>query len=157
MLIDPMFTQMHNRVIWACGVECKLQGSGEESVHCMVEAWDAAYQMIGPPERAGILLLGFLVEPLKNRGGFRQCGVRVGSWIAPPWHVVPRMIDELVRDVNVIDHNAWFKAYEEIHPFVDGNGRTGLILYNWLNGSLTWPVWPTNWFNDPRRTKGFGA
>jgi hypothetical protein len=42
-----------------------------------------------------------------------------------------------------------FRAYEDIHPFADGNRRTGSILYNWLCGSLPEPIDPPNLWNDP--------
>lgn len=36
--------------------------------------------------------------------------------------------------------NDWIKQFLWIHPFVDGNGRTAFILYNWLMGSLDDPA-----------------
>ena len=48
---------------------------------------------------------------------------------------------DLVRTVD-----DWYVAYEWIHPFGDGNGRTGKILHNWLNGTLDDPVLVPDYF-----------
>jgi Fic family protein len=29
----------------------------------------------------------------------------------------------------------WYAAYEWIHPFLDGNGRTGKVFFSWLLGT----------------------
>lgn len=36
--------------------------------------------------------------------------------------------------------NAFVKHFLYIHPFEDGNGRVGWILFNWLGGTLSSPV-----------------
>lgn len=40
----------------------------------------------------------------------------------------------------------WYLAYEAIHPFADGNGRTGKILHNWLKETLDDPVLVHDYF-----------
>ncbi len=74
-------------------------------------------------------------------GRFRQGNemVRVGSHIAPaPQEIVPRLTKTL-SDYNASVHEDIVKriarlhlAFEHTHPFIDGNGRIGRVLNNYL-------------------------
>ncbi len=146
-------------IIEFCSIECSLQMSGEKSVSWMLNAWAHAQIISAPLVIDDIVILGQLVEPLKNAEGFRRCNVRVGASIKPDWSRVPILMAEFLHSEDWAheDPAEWFRTYEEIHPFVDGNGRTGVILFNLLNGTLDKPVWPPNFWDDPRRTPGYGA
>lgn len=151
------------RVIEFCAIECQLQISGEHSVSWMCRAWSMAKlgaSLGARPTPDLIEDLGILVEPVKNAGGFRKAGVRVGRDVKGDWMLVPGQIEQLCLEHAhgiPMPHTEWFRRYEEVHPFIDGNGRTGQILFNWLNGTLDAPVWAPNFWNDPRRTPGHGA
>lgn len=145
-------------IVRFCARECELQMSGERSVAWMVQAWEYAQDNCGvQPTVNDVLILGGLVEPFKNVAGFRTVGVRVGWDVKGDWRDVPRQMVNLMEGQNSLTPNEFFKAYEEVHPFVDGNGRTGAILFNWLGGTLDNPEWPFNFWNDPRRLPGDGA
>lgn len=173
-------------VVKFCSIEARLQMSGELSVGWMVEGMLYAQEVSGQkvyytdgyvgtkPTVTDVLNLGKLCEPHDNALGFRTCGVQIGPEVKMDWQDIPRQmvnLMEAVRDgafdprpvspgVSTTRNNGaneFFKAYEEIHPFRDGNGRTGVILFNWLNGTLYKPVWANNFWNDSRRTVGYGA
>jgi fido (protein-threonine AMPylation protein) len=42
-------------------------------------------------------------------------------------------MESLLAGANEWEPAEWFRRYEEVHPFVDGNGRTGQVLLNWLD------------------------
>lgn len=155
------FSPRHVAVVRFCAIECEMQQSGEASVAGMVEAW--AYAVARRTRKriqhADVLILGELVEPVKNARGYRQVPVAVGSWDNQKlhWEKIPRALTHLLGSGRALPPGEWFREYEEIHPFVDGNGRTGQILFNWLNGSLGDPVWAPNFWADPRRAAGRGA
>jgi hypothetical protein len=145
-------------IIRFCAIECELQQSGERSVWWMAEGWAHAQLMANaPPGETDVLKLGYLIEPQKNAGGYRQVGVRVGYDVKPDWRVVPRQMTRLIAAINELKPAEWFREYEGVHPFRDGNGRTGQILYNWLNGTLDSPVWAPDFWGDYRRLPGDGA
>jgi hypothetical protein len=153
LIADGLLTSEQLNIVRFCAVECKMQVSGEESVWWMVEAWNWAIEQsrLGSrPSPARIRTLGALVEPRKNVSGFRTIGVRVGCDVKGDWQHVPRQIENLCRCRDSKTAADWFYEYEDIHPFVDGNGRTGQILFNWLAGSLGAPEWAPNFWNDSR-------
>jgi hypothetical protein len=51
----------------------------------------------------------------------------------------------------------YYERIEILRTFVDGNGRTGAILFNWLSGTLLAPKWAPDFWDDQRRTPGHGA
>ena len=139
----------------------------------MVEAWRyAEARSEHTPKMDDVLALGRMVEPDYNRDGFRHENIYVGDRLAmyPPFirssmdyllraapNVVPgtaprRYVDTLFleafiaqsKEIDTVDK--WYLAYEWIHPFRDGNGRSGKILYNWLNGTLDDPVLVGDYF-----------
>lgn len=120
--------------------------------------------ILGTHKRITRLQLG------SEAGHFRTCRVWVGGREGAPWNQVPHMVslwltDWAGRGVEDIQHEqtkeVWFKQahvkFEKIHPFVDGNGRTGRMIMNWqreraglkpllIKKSEVWQYY--DWFRD---------
>jgi hypothetical protein len=143
-------SQPHS-VIDYCAEEVRRQGhdttqlDGIERVGWMLDAWSYAlsWATIDPRPSIGHLhSIGSLIEVEKNRNGFRTCGVRVGSRICPPAQEVQPRLEHLWEHGAELKPLEFYRELLEIHPFVDGNGRTGKIVLNWLNKTLLNPVFP---------------
>ena len=92
----------------------------------------------------GLLILHkMLISNIRDdiAGRFRQGNeyVRVGSYIAPPpSDILPRLQSMLVT-FNATSHHSIIKRmatlhldFEHLHPFIDGNGRIGRVINNYL-------------------------
>src|SRR6476469_6519907 len=72
-------------------------------------------------------------------GQYRKIRVKVGDYIAPPVDRVEPMMSDLLKWWNeeaprvtpVISSAIVHHQFESIHPFADGNGRTGRMLSLW--------------------------
>jgi hypothetical protein len=134
---------------WAAA-ECERQHSGEMSVAWMVAGYEYAVGMSAPwrrddfPSVKTIQILASKVEPRTNKlsaerpDNFRKVDVIVGDRLAvtPSWQEVPRIMDALIDAWNDLSADDWYRAFQEIHPFADGNGRVGAILWNAHRGTL---------------------
>lgn len=70
-----------------------------------------------------------------ERGYFRQRPVFIGGHEAKPHYAIRALIEHWLEIANQPRNEEEIKQdhidYEAIHPFIDGNGRTGRIFMNW--------------------------
>ena len=137
-----IWTDAHDQMLMWASAECEKQRSGERSVFWMVKAtlWAIDKYDGDPHVSVGLIhMLGSTVEPDLNSRGFRRTNVRVGMDKMPPWEEVPRLIETLVKYQYNLTPDEFYKEFEEVHPFRDGNGRVGTILWNWQMGHFEEP------------------
>jgi hypothetical protein len=95
----------------------------------------AAKEQLDQPEV--IKRIGAKVKPGMNSRGWRNYPVFMGYGVeGAPWQEIPRLMVELGEALKEgrLTPTEWFIAFEEIHPFGDGNGRTGAVVANILEG-----------------------
>lgn len=158
----PLFTDQQLNIVKFCSEEVRRQQDSPSAVSWMVEAWTYAYaaRQNKKPLSVGLIQdIAAIVTP-KNMGGFRKVNVRVGWSVKRDWEEVPKAMMDLVDAWNdgridgithpiagKVDATAHFYLlFEDIHPFRDGNGRTGKILYSYIRDELKKPELPPNFW-----------
>lgn len=135
------------------GHDTQDPNDGLVRVEGMIHAWRYAMaRKEEQPVKRNITAIGMFIEEVNlnyYNTGFREIDVIVGDKICPPPSEIPGLIDALLHPRDTISGDLmrftpleFYRQFELIHPFVDGNGRTGKILLNWLNGSLSEPIFP---------------
>ncbi|MEJ5172474.1 MAG: Fic family protein, partial [Hydrogenothermaceae bacterium] len=95
----------------------------------------------------GTPLIRQINKGIGNKGEFRQTEIKIsGAKFNPPVAYIEEWIDIFVEFVKLLWKDFDFNYlsvshcfFEEIHPFVDGNGRTGRILLNYILISNGYP------------------
>lgn len=132
-------------IVSYCSEEVRRQQDGPLNVGYMVDAWMDAIEHTYHGDELSLGMIerwGILVEPNDNADGFRTGDVYIGGAFAVR---VNEMHDRLERWERFLPDMTPLVAYEDferIHPFFDGNGRTGKIILNYLNGTMLNPVFP---------------
>ena len=78
----------------------------------------------------------------EEKGVFRERAVFTGGVEAISWYIIEEAIEPW--RMNIWLYPKGWKAhhirYEKIHPFIDGNGRTGRIFMNWERLKVGLPI-----------------
>lgn len=142
-----IYGQALNRDTWSSGELLSLTELRHIHRLALTPAWDVeAHPSAGHNERPG---------------SFREHDIRPfpGGMCPPPWPEVSAMVADWICEVQAlgresggIEPEALAKVharFEQIHPFLDGNGRTGRLVLNLLLVRLGYP--PAIIFKGDRR------
>lgn len=97
-----------------------------------------------------ILVIARHIEPERNRRGYRQTPafIRDGWKPVVDWRSIPESMRALAEEGRDLTPIEFYTEFELVHPFLDGNGRAGAIIYNWLSGTLDDPTAPDDVFKE---------
>jgi hypothetical protein len=123
---------------------------------CMKPDW---VRVTSLPTIDDILYVAKMIEPTVNEHGFRKHEISVGGHAGTPFPYVPERISHLWEAIGYVEPvqgrskgltsptaDDFYLDFEGIHPFGDGNGRTGKLLHNWLLGTLNDPILIDDYF-----------
>lgn len=131
---------------WA-KAEVDRQGDPPEFYEYMERAWQYAMGVCEDWNNHQPRFNEFHIHKLAGyiRGGqmerYRMTPVSFrGARLALDWRFIPRQMTLLLENQQNFEIDEFVKAFLDIHPFEDGNGRVASILWNIRNGTLDNPV-----------------
>lgn len=92
----------------------------------------------------------------KWKGKYRDCDIYIGGHKGVDPSMISGEMDEWIKKMNEMIKARWSESdtletenqiirlhidYERIHPFQDGNGRTGRMFMNWAFNRLGLPIY----------------
>lgn len=139
----------------AAARECERQQVDEAALVRLLDAHvQASFQAEhgALPDLLMVLMLGAYVEPRPGRAApirvtpvtFTDGGTAVHHEVI--MSTLERMFAYLDAET---DPDEFTKAFLDVHPFEDGNGRVAWLLRNWLGGTLAEPVELPDYFGVP--------
>jgi len=152
----PLFTKEEYEFILESNKIEAEPGVDFDHLHSFMDMkWKASESKTGNVNQG--MILEWHRKLMKNKlrrmfGEYRKCAVQVGGKLMPNPVAVPHLMDEWIESFNKMDKTPWeyHKAFENIHPFVDGNGRTGRLLWAFdllRRGKEVYPI--LNDFHNP--------
>lgn len=137
---DAIFTAQEVR--WAV-LECVRQQVGPIEVENLLLALDCAKTLKETrklPSLSDIKTIAGIIEP-KKAENYRTTPVvfNQGEPALKAEHI-ERQMKLLFNSINEMPIDDFVMRFLVIHPYVDGNGRTASILYNWLIDTLEHPI-----------------
>lgn len=125
----------------ACVRECVQQDVGLNEIGRLLGAYQFAllHEARLPSERDA-RMLGAMVEPLDARHYRRVPVTFVGGGSVAPHGQIETAMERLFAQLDpATSPDEFIKAFLDIHPFRDGNGRIAFVLWNWLSKTLRDP------------------
>lgn len=152
------------QVVKYCASEVLRQGDmNPMSTYDMVNAWDYARRKSTTqpwPTQDDLMIIAHHVKnysqanAIMDAANYRRVPVIVNGFpTGAKWHEVPHQMNQLCgmgvpkerwwvdfeNSVKLDLYNEWIYKLLKIHPWIDGNGRTASIAYNWIFGTLDHP------------------
>ena len=129
-------------VVTGAMVECVRQGVGFDRLATLLSGYVEMLSIRDSDKLDSQIVrqIAGMVEP-GNFGRFRTTPVIfMNGGSSANAGDIPRLMENLLTHGDMLTADEFAKEFLWIHPFGDGNGRSGWVLYNWANKTLNNPV-----------------